>query len=57
MSLFGYGFGAHAPGIKDMGVSTYKVGHTALLSHAGAYHLYQREFKSTQQGWYNNQPI
>ena len=50
MALFGYGLGIAAPGIKDMGVSPYKVGHTALMSHASAYHLYQKHFKAIQEG-------
>ena len=50
MALFGYGMGTHAPGIKDMKISPYKVGHTALLSHASVYHLYQKDFKATQEG-------
>ena len=50
MAVFGYGTGVNAPGIKDLGVSPYIVGHTALLSHASVYHLYQNEFKPNQKG-------
>ena len=57
MALFGYGMGTHAPGIKDMGISPYKVGHTALLSHASVYHLYQKDFKATQEGNLENETL
>ena len=46
MSVMGYGIGMIPPCVKDHGVSTYKVGRTALLAHASVYHLYQKEFKA-----------
>jgi beta-glucosidase/6-phospho-beta-glucosidase/beta-galactosidase len=46
----GYGYGAFPPGIRHDGIDDYVCGHTILKSHAKAYHIYDEEFRSTQNG-------
>ena len=46
----GYGSGVHAPGIQDPISSPFEAGHTLLLAHAKAYHMYNTEFKPQQKG-------
>lgn len=46
----GYGSGDLAPGYNSSGIGEYQCGRTLILAHARAYHLYEREFKSTQKG-------
>jgi len=49
----GYGLGVGvAPNILTSGHGQYLAVHTALLSHARAYRLYEREFKDKQGGEY-----
>ena len=50
VSLLGYGSGAFAPGIAEPAMLVYKVTHNIILSHAHAYHTYQDDFKSSQNG-------
>lgn len=45
-----YGNGNGAPNIKSSGIGDYKCGKTILLAHAGAYQLYQKYFKPSQEG-------
>ncbi|XP_059161912.1 uncharacterized protein LOC131944999 [Physella acuta] len=49
-TLFGYGQGNDAPGIKDIRNNPYKASHYVIKAHAEAYHLYQDKFKDTQKG-------
>ncbi|CAH1801974.1 unnamed protein product [Owenia fusiformis] len=46
----GYGVGAHAPGIKEAGTSTYECAHTIIKSHAKAWHTYDTKYRATQKG-------
>ncbi|XP_069470085.1 lactase/phlorizin hydrolase [Ambystoma mexicanum] len=50
VSYAGYGTGEHAPGIRDLGAASYKVAHTILKAHANAWHLYDDNYRSKQQG-------
>lgn len=45
-----YSTGCHAPGKKIPGIGEYICGHNMLKAHARAYHIYQDEFKSKQNG-------
>jgi beta-glucosidase/6-phospho-beta-glucosidase/beta-galactosidase len=47
---YGYGYGSFAPGITHDGIDNYLCGHTVLKSHAKAYHIYDKEFRATQNG-------
>lgn len=40
----------NAPDVKMPGIGTYLCDKTILLAHAKAYHVYQKEFKNTQNG-------
>lgn len=44
-----YGLGEYAPGKKDHGIGEYQCVHNMLKAHARTYHIYQKEFKSTQK--------
>nr|CAH7737285.1 unnamed protein product [Callosobruchus chinensis] len=46
----GYGIGIGAPGITSGGVGEYLCAKYVLLAHASAYHVYDKEFRPTQQG-------
>lgn len=46
----GYGDGTGAPGFRSSGIGDYLCGRTLLLAHASAYRLYDKMFRSTQQG-------
>ncbi|KAJ3649784.1 hypothetical protein Zmor_021507 [Zophobas morio] len=46
----GYGYGVFAPGVNSDGIDSYKCAHTVLKSHARAYHIYDEEFRPTQNG-------
>ncbi|XP_018573206.1 myrosinase 1 [Anoplophora glabripennis] len=48
--LQGYGDGSMAPAIKESGVMDYKCTHNVIRSHAKAWHIYDQEFRSTQNG-------
>ena len=48
VSLFGYGTGAFAPGLSEIGSAPYRVSHNIIKSHAAAYHTYQDKYKATQ---------
>lgn len=50
VSVLGYGDGTMAPGIKGSGTKDYIVTHNLIKAHAKAYHIYDKEFRSTQQG-------
>nr|XP_022915417.1 myrosinase 1-like [Onthophagus taurus]XP_022915423.1 myrosinase 1-like [Onthophagus taurus]XP_022915431.1 myrosinase 1-like [Onthophagus taurus]XP_022915440.1 myrosinase 1-like [Onthophagus taurus]XP_022915449.1 myrosinase 1-like [Onthophagus taurus]XP_022915458.1 myrosinase 1-like [Onthophagus taurus] len=41
---------ALAPFLKSRGVGLYLCGHTLLIAHAKAYHLYDKEFRKSQKG-------
>ena len=43
-----YGLGVSAPGKSHHGIGEYLCAHNLLKAHARAYHMYQAEFKSTQ---------
>jgi len=47
---FGFGSGIHAPGIQDPLFACYKVSRTMLLSHAKAWHMYDKKFRAQQKG-------
>ena len=46
----GYGIGMHAPGQADPGVVPYKCAHNVIRAHSKAYHMYNEEFRSSQNG-------
>ncbi|XP_018573472.1 myrosinase 1, partial [Anoplophora glabripennis] len=46
----GYGDGYMAPVIKESGVLDYKCAHNVIRAHARAYHIYDDEFRSKQNG-------
>ncbi|XP_030293358.1 klotho [Sparus aurata] len=46
----GYGTGVVAPGIKNDPDLPFRVGHNLLKAHAAAWHLYNRHYRSRQQG-------
>ncbi|XP_018573476.1 myrosinase 1-like [Anoplophora glabripennis] len=46
----GYGLGYNAPGIKLTGLGDYMCAHHILQAHAKAWHIYDQEFRATQQG-------
>ncbi|KAJ8936637.1 hypothetical protein NQ314_012253 [Rhamnusium bicolor] len=46
----GYGDGTLAPGIRSPGVADYICVYVVLLAHAKAYHIYDEEFRPTQNG-------
>ena len=56
MSMYGYGiYGQHAPGLLDwQETAVYNVTQNTLLAHAEAYHVYDREFRASQQGQHYN---
>ncbi len=43
--------GVHAPGVKEHATAPYKCAHNVLKCHARAYRLYERTYKSTQNGF------
>ncbi|XP_018567100.1 myrosinase 1 isoform X3 [Anoplophora glabripennis] len=48
--LLGYGLGYMAPGINLTGLAEYVCAHHVLQAHAKAWHIYDQEFRTTQQG-------
>ncbi|RZC35457.1 Glyco hydro 1 domain containing protein, partial [Asbolus verrucosus] len=46
----GYGYGYMAPAYVSDGVGNYLCAHTVLKAHAKAYHIYDEEFRATQNG-------
>lgn len=46
----GYANAGYAPGIDSPGVDEYKCARNVLLAHAKAWHIYDREFRATQNG-------
>lgn len=50
-----YCFNAYAPYLHLNSTGYYLAAHTQLISHAKAYRLYEKEFKSKQQGTYDIQ--
>ncbi|RZC32998.1 Glyco hydro 1 domain containing protein, partial [Asbolus verrucosus] len=46
----GYGYGYLAPAYMSNGVGSYLCAHTVLKTHAKAYHIYDEEFRATQNG-------
>lgn len=46
----GYATGFSAPGYNSSGIGNFHCSHTILLAHAKAYHLYDKEFRSEQNG-------
>lgn len=46
----GYGTGMFAPGYSSNGYANYMCSYTALLAHAKAWHIYDKEFRPTQKG-------
>lgn len=48
--LFGYGMDVFAPAMKMSGVADYLAAHTVLKAHAKAYHLYDDEYRPSQEG-------
>lgn len=49
-ALLGHGFGMFPPSKKNLRTDTYKVAYVMLLAHAKAWHTYDEDFRSTQQG-------
>ncbi|KAI8423152.1 hypothetical protein MSG28_014220, partial [Choristoneura fumiferana] len=47
---FGYGYAEHAPRIFSPGQAYYECGRHILLANARAYHIYNNEFRNTQNG-------
>lgn len=45
----GYG-GSMAPSLESSGIAHYQCAHNLLIAHAKAYHLYNEEYRSIQQG-------
>ncbi|XP_047004632.1 myrosinase 1-like [Schistocerca americana] len=43
-------WGQQAPSVNASGIGDYQAGHTVLLAHAGAWHLYDEHFRPTQKG-------
>ncbi|XP_070575579.1 cytosolic beta-glucosidase-like [Ptychodera flava] len=50
IAQLGYEYGSHAPGVSGNGDKTYIVSHNLIKSHAKAWHIYNDEFRSTQNG-------
>ena len=50
LAVKGYELGTHAPGRTSSGADVYHVAYVMLKAHAMAYRLYDREFRSKQQG-------
>ncbi|KAJ3649795.1 hypothetical protein Zmor_021516 [Zophobas morio] len=48
--ITGYGLGNSAPGAPASGIGEYDCMHTLLRAHAKAYHIYDEEFRATQNG-------
>ncbi|XP_060522149.1 myrosinase 1-like [Cylas formicarius] len=48
--LHGYTVGLLAPGVVNLGEGIYKCAHVQLLAHAQAYHIYDDEFRDSQNG-------
>ena len=48
--ITGYGLGNSAPGASASGIGEYECMHTLLRAHAKAYHIYDEEFRATQNG-------
>ncbi|CAH1965313.1 unnamed protein product [Acanthoscelides obtectus] len=46
----GYGIGIGAPGIRSAGLGEYLCAKYVLIAHASAYHVYDKEFRPSQQG-------
>ncbi|KAM4620743.1 klotho [Polymixia lowei] len=46
----GYGTGVVAPGIKNDPDLPFRVGHNLIKAHAAAWHLYDRHYRTRQQG-------
>ncbi|XP_024947339.1 myrosinase 1 isoform X2 [Cephus cinctus] len=46
----GYGLGTKAPGKEIHGIGEYLCSHNVLKAHARAYHIYDKEFRPTQNG-------
>ncbi|KAK6189992.1 hypothetical protein SNE40_001948 [Patella caerulea] len=49
-SIQGYGDGTMAPGLYGPGTNVYITAHNMIRSHAKAYHIYDKEFRSKQNG-------
>ncbi|XP_062389586.1 lactase/phlorizin hydrolase-like [Sardina pilchardus] len=50
VSHSGYGTGQHAPGVTDPVISSYQVTHNILKSHAEAWHVYNDNYRTQQNG-------
>ncbi|KAF2897348.1 hypothetical protein ILUMI_08827 [Ignelater luminosus] len=48
--LQGYGRNRNAPGYNSSGIGDYLCGHNLIKAHAKVYHLYDKEFRSKQNG-------
>ncbi|KAJ8936595.1 hypothetical protein NQ314_012210 [Rhamnusium bicolor] len=48
--LQGYGYGSMAPAVQHPGVDNYLCAHNVLKAHAAAWHVYDDEFRATQNG-------
>ena len=47
---YGYGYGLFSPGYASDGIGSYLCAHTIIKAHAKAYHIYDKEFRSQQNG-------
>ncbi|KAF4108762.1 hypothetical protein G5714_009835 [Onychostoma macrolepis] len=50
VSNLGYGTGEHPPSVKDPIITSYKVTHNILKSHAEAWHIYNDNYRKLQSG-------
>ncbi|KAJ8936598.1 hypothetical protein NQ314_012213 [Rhamnusium bicolor] len=48
--LQGYSYGSFAPGIQHPGVDDYLCAHNVIRAHARVWHIYDQEFRPTQNG-------
>lgn len=52
--VLGYESGVFAPGVAQAGTGGYQCIHNMVLSHAKAYHVYDNEFRDSQQGQWHH---
>ena len=50
VAYLGYGVGSMAPGVNGIGDLVYIAGHSLIKAHTEAYHIYNDDFRSTQNG-------
>lgn len=55
--LGGYAEGSKAPALQNPGIAEYQCTHNVLKSHAKAWHIYDQEFRATQNGKLSTKPL